>query len=145
MNCPNCTIEMVDEARHGVMFSTCGHCGGNFVLRDALLTAAGDNRDARTLGRLLDTARPQDDQGSACPKADGGTLQKLEIHGVEIERCSACRGIYFDRGELRILVEGKPELPKVPWPESPRLDARGVAAVTLGPDVVLGALARLFV
>jgi hypothetical protein len=34
-----------------------------------------------------------------CP-ADGATLKKEIVHGVIIDRCATCRGVWLDPGEL---------------------------------------------
>ena len=39
-----------------------------------------------------------------CPKC-GDDLHVEEYHGVEIDRCSACNGIWFDAGEAELLTE----------------------------------------
>jgi uncharacterized protein len=39
-----------------------------------------------------------------CP-VDGATLLMGERHGVEIDYCPECRGIWLDRGELDTIVE----------------------------------------
>ena len=39
-----------------------------------------------------------------CP-VDGQTLVMSERHGVEIDYCPECRGIWLDRGELDRIVE----------------------------------------
>jgi Zn-finger nucleic acid-binding protein len=40
-----------------------------------------------------------------CPKC-AGTLARLEIDGVEVDRCASCGGIWFDKGELGPLLDG---------------------------------------
>ncbi len=39
-----------------------------------------------------------------CP-IDGATLAMAERHGVEIDYCPECRGIWLDRGELDRIIE----------------------------------------
>ena len=39
-----------------------------------------------------------------CPN-DGATLLMSERHGVEIDYCPTCRGVWLDRGELDKIVE----------------------------------------
>lgn len=39
-----------------------------------------------------------------CPN-DGATLQMTERHGVEIDYCPTCRGVWLDRGELDKIVD----------------------------------------
>ena len=40
----------------------------------------------------------------SCPKCDA-RLRRFERSGVVIERCSHCRGVFLDRGELEHLIE----------------------------------------
>ena len=39
-----------------------------------------------------------------CP-TDGAVLQLAERHGVEIDHCPDCRGIWLDRGELDKILD----------------------------------------
>lgn len=39
-----------------------------------------------------------------CPKC-GADLQVEEYHGVEVDRCAECHGIWFDAGEAELLME----------------------------------------
>lgn len=39
-----------------------------------------------------------------CPKC-GADLTVEEYHGIEIDRCSECQGIWFDAGEAELLIE----------------------------------------
>lgn len=40
-----------------------------------------------------------------CPQCKDQTLLMADRQGVEIDYCSACRGIWLDRGELDKLLE----------------------------------------
>jgi hypothetical protein len=37
-----------------------------------------------------------------CPR-DGGEMAEREYHGVKIDECPRCGGVFLDRGELEIL------------------------------------------
>lgn len=39
-----------------------------------------------------------------CPKC-GGDLHEEAYHGVNVDRCGDCRGVWFDAGEVEGLVE----------------------------------------
>jgi len=41
-----------------------------------------------------------------CPKC-GGKMNEINKAGIMIDECSGCGGVYFDRGELDILLESK--------------------------------------
>ena len=38
-----------------------------------------------------------------CP-ACGGEMRTVAREGIEIERCTSCRGVFLDRGELEKLI-----------------------------------------
>lgn len=40
-----------------------------------------------------------------CPVCKDVTLLMAEKHGVEIDYCPECRGIWLDRGELEKIIE----------------------------------------
>ena len=41
-----------------------------------------------------------------CPKC-GKEMAEVELAGIKIDQCGGCRGIYFDHGELEILMESQ--------------------------------------
>ena len=41
-----------------------------------------------------------------CPKC-GGKMAEIELAGIKVDRCGGCEGIYFDHGELEILMESQ--------------------------------------
>jgi len=41
-----------------------------------------------------------------CPKC-GGALKEEDFQGVMIDRCSACGGIYLDKGEFEMLAKAQ--------------------------------------
>jgi len=41
-----------------------------------------------------------------CPKCSA-TMTETELAGIKVDQCGGCRGIYFDHGELEILIESK--------------------------------------
>jgi hypothetical protein len=41
-----------------------------------------------------------------CPKC-GHQMEEVKLLGIMVDRCTSCSGIYFDRGELEILLESK--------------------------------------
>ncbi|MCA8924049.1 MAG: zf-TFIIB domain-containing protein [Planctomycetes bacterium] len=40
-----------------------------------------------------------------CPKCDGAQLEAIEVDEVEVDRCGACAGIWFDPSELGRLLD----------------------------------------
>lgn len=41
-----------------------------------------------------------------CPKC-GSDLQEVDHLGIKIDRCSNCSGIFFDKGEIDILLQAQ--------------------------------------
>ena len=42
-----------------------------------------------------------------CPKCDE-CLSMVEVRGTQVDKCSACRGIWFDEKELETIMDVKP-------------------------------------
>jgi hypothetical protein len=64
----------------------------------------------RELDRIrLEQERDFEDQPfwNICPHC-GEPLEESEFGGIKADRCEACGGIYFDRGELELLLSLKP-------------------------------------
>lgn len=51
-----------------------------------------------------------------CP-VDGAVLEMSERHGVEIDYCPTCRGVWLDRGELDKMLERSESWSPVGGPE----------------------------
>src|SRR5688572_21894625 len=49
---------------------------------------------------------PRPEHWMKCPKC-GAQMKEVELAGIRIDQCDGCRGIYFDQGELEILIESK--------------------------------------
>jgi hypothetical protein len=49
------------------------------------------------------------DHWMRCPKC-GKPLREENLHGVMIDRCTGCGGIYLDKGELELLARAQPSL-----------------------------------
>lgn len=60
--------------------------------------------------RELDAKRKEQQQGHPhwmkCPKC-GADMKEIERQGIKVDQCGQCGGIYFDRGELELLLEAK--------------------------------------
>jgi hypothetical protein len=55
-------------------------------------------------------SRESSDQRSAhwlkCPKC-GADMAEVDLKGIKIDRCGSCQGVYFDHGELDLLLQAK--------------------------------------
>jgi len=41
-----------------------------------------------------------------CPKC-GDHMEEIELMRIKVDKCVQCQGIYFDNGELQILLESQ--------------------------------------
>lgn len=41
-----------------------------------------------------------------CPKC-GSSMQEIELIKIRVDKCTQCQGVYFDNGELQILLESQ--------------------------------------
>jgi len=41
-----------------------------------------------------------------CPKC-GAKLQEVDLSGVKVDQCGGCGGLFFDKGEVELLAEGR--------------------------------------
>lgn len=57
-----------------------------------------------------------------CPLCLDQTLQAHHRHGMEIDICPHCKGVWLDRGELERLAERQPVAPPPPAGRGPRRD-----------------------
>jgi uncharacterized protein len=69
--------------------------------------------ELQSLRRSLDESRREREEASGkkrfwmtCPRC-GGKLEEIEHENVKVDRCSACAGIYLDKGELEAIVSSK--------------------------------------
>jgi len=51
-----------------------------------------------------------------CP-TDNATLVMSERHGIEIDYCPECRGVWLDRGELDKIIDRAGTQPSAPAPQ----------------------------
>jgi len=101
--CPKCDHQDLVSAAHGA--SQCPSCRGLFVpqSRVAELIAA-DTTVAEDVPSLS-----QDERGGRCPQ-DRSIMSRTSImladkeSSLHLERCSSCRGIWFDAGEWNALA-----------------------------------------
>lgn len=54
----------------------------------------------------LAQAAPAGEHWMKCPKC-GAEMREVRLDNVMVDKCSGCEGVYFDRGELELLIQGK--------------------------------------
>jgi Zn-finger nucleic acid-binding protein len=79
-----------------------------------------------------------------CPKCRGQKLEPVVVDGTEVDRCPACGGVWFDKGELgQTLRQATKQLGPLVAEGSTPAASRGPGAVLANdPDRVRGACPR---
>lgn len=121
-DCPRCHVPLSQVHYEGVPASQCGFCGGMFVSQDKVsrVFARQDATFSPEVVRLAQTAWTVKKNGFLLshPKADPKSLLILDCphcahkmrrqyfvysYPVEVDRCTYCDGIWFDKMELETL------------------------------------------
>ena len=69
-----------------------------------MMEAARKKRDAAESAKKTEASEElRKAHWRKCPKC-GHDMEVETISGIEVERCSSCEGIFFDRGELEQLL-----------------------------------------
>jgi tetratricopeptide (TPR) repeat protein len=99
--CPKCVGPMRFSGEPRGPIATCYDCWGIWIDTPYLTTL----KEKYPVGNTLFQATGQLQPGEAeptdllCPSCSDGKLVQQKIHGVELEWCESCHGIYLDRGE----------------------------------------------
>ncbi len=56
--------------------------------------------------REQESAAARGDYWMRCPKC-GGQMEEEDLAHIKVERCTQCKGLYFDHGELETLLEAQ--------------------------------------
>ena len=90
-----------DDLRHILLGSLCE----SMILNNPARKTLDSNR------LELADSRGSKDYWMTCPKC-GDHLAEVEMLGLKLDKCSGCEGIYFDKGELDILLNAYQEQKK---------------------------------
>lgn len=108
--CIKCLNVMVPQMVQEVEVDICPKCGGMWLDREEIreLASKSDQELSSLRGKLerLSPSRPVSDGETEVPcPACGGKLMVANLGPVFIEHCSACDGVYLDKGELDRTLE----------------------------------------
>lgn len=76
----------------------CGTCGGLWIPKAQMVGRI----HANLIGKLYHV--PATKITNLCCPVDGSALRELFANGVLLDRCLACGGLWFDRGELETVL-----------------------------------------
>lgn len=102
MICPRCSTSLETREKDGIATSTCPGCSGNWIGAAALTRLFARDRAAPRIEEALEAILDLEfhDSRRICPKCRGRHLKAIMVDGIELDYCVACKGLYFDPGEL---------------------------------------------
>ena len=122
MQCPQCDETLRTTEYEGLKIETCPGCAGEWlddgelkhVVKAREVRFDEGERQALAQAAKITGVRVQDeDRDLQCPKCGGATdaINYGGDTGIIIDRCTQCRGIWLDQGELEH-VQGKLDYPR---------------------------------
>ncbi|HKJ54329.1 MAG TPA: zf-TFIIB domain-containing protein [Gammaproteobacteria bacterium] len=102
MICPRCNTGLDIRDIDGIPISNCPACNGNWIGGAALAALFARDRNAPRIEEALEAILDLDfrDGRRLCPRCRGKHMQAMMVDGIELDYCVACKGLYFDQGEL---------------------------------------------
>ena len=105
LRCPKCDYELASNTLHGIPVESCSACSGIWFHREKIRAFLGQALASSGQPAVLATLREVDPVPTdlTCPVCRENWLKSITPHGVEIEKCSGCGGVFLDPGESDLL------------------------------------------
>ena len=105
LHCPKCDHELASHTLHGIPVESCPACNGIWFHREKIRAFLGQALASSGQPAALATLRDVDPVPTelTCPVCREKWLKSIKPHGVEIEKCSGCGGVFLDPGEIDLL------------------------------------------
>ena len=107
MDCPSCVITMNTQVFHNIEIDACNMCGGLWFDKHELAQYIKTRKIPFKFlsGYCLDDRRKIISEGNRkCPRCKNN-MQIVTHAGVNVDYCSQCGGLWFDRGELAKILD----------------------------------------
>ena len=148
--CPACQSEMDPLQVRGVTIDGCTNCNGFWFDTDELVALADRDIVESVVGHAMRSGyrchckKCHDELNDSphvtecfkcgqavpkCPRCGDVTLSIGNFQGVNLDVCPCCHGIFFDAGELQLLLRGQGSATYVAQDALNRLYQGGVRAV----------------
>lgn len=135
MKCPVDDAPLREMERGGFKLACCSQCTGLWLTRDTLKQAFASRHrpdkldEAECQPPLL---KPGPARVRLCPCCHY-QLAPRWLHGIEIDVCEKCRGLWLDAGELRQIIANNRKQKPGPTDADPPASARRATAGNRGP------------
>ncbi|MEW8383380.1 MAG: zf-TFIIB domain-containing protein [Candidatus Thiodiazotropha taylori] len=135
MKCPRCIEKMENTNIQDVDAHTCFYCNGVWVGGQSLRVILQQECDSQ-LNQDIHKSLESIKLGKVdryCPECENQRLLQISLRDIELDLCPQCNGIYFDEGELKMLL---PQLEN-------RSKSSGLGSYLIGEGVYWAILAIL--
>ena len=103
MICPRCKGNMEPDEFGGVPIIACATCAGTWIDAGSVHRLFAGEKGAVDLANALEGMFHLEfvESRRQCPRCDGRSLKAVEVDNTELDYCLGCKGIFFDKGELK--------------------------------------------
>lgn len=104
MNCPNCIERMSSTDANGIQTYTCVHCNGVWASEKTLAILLKQEASSLNTRSLISTADGESSAKRMCASCPDQKLKIIYIHGIKIDACETCGGMFFDENEIKTIL-----------------------------------------
>lgn len=90
----------------GYVTHTCVYCEGAWVGGDSLSRLLYSEPKAPSIDKVRDSIKlkAEPTKQRLCPECNDQPLHVIHSRGVELDLCPSCTGLFFDKGELELVL-----------------------------------------
>lgn len=114
MDCIKCKKPMKKAKLEGILVDKCDICrgvwldGGELEMLQNSIAKNSQDLKKEAMNEIMDEKMRLITTSGLCPKCQEQQIEKYKKSGIELERCPACKGVFFDYGELdKVLSQAK--------------------------------------
>jgi len=102
MECPRCKEKMARSNSSGIATNSCLYCNGVWINKEKLEALLKKEKKSPSITSLCAEFHKNNEEGEHrnCPVCEEQKLDKVHTHGVELDFCHSCNGLFFDEGEI---------------------------------------------
>lgn len=102
MICPRCSGKLEPAEFGGVPVVACSACNGTWADAASVHRLFVGEKDAVDLANALEAMLELEfvDSRRQCPRCPERRLKAVVVDNTELDYCLACKGLFFDKGEL---------------------------------------------
>ena len=96
---------MAQNRRKGILLYSCLFCEGAWLPETSVTALYEQASSGKKWAQVSALATESDESSSSvnCPCCVDTSLEIIEVHGIELDVCVSCAGVFFDMGELKAL------------------------------------------